>query len=47
MSNELDVPGADALAELHEELARRGITLALSRVHSQIRETLDRGRRGR
>jgi MFS superfamily sulfate permease-like transporter len=43
MSNELDAPGADALAELHEELERRGIGLLLSRVHAQVRETLDRG----
>lgn len=43
MSNEPGVPSADALGDLHEELAQRGITLALSRVHSQVRETLDRG----
>lgn len=43
MRNELDAPGADALADLHEELARRGTALLLSRVHSVVRETLDRG----
>jgi len=42
MSSELDVPGADALAELHEELEQRGTRLLLSRVHPQVRETLDR-----
>ena len=42
MSSELDAPGADTLAELHEELGQRGIGLLLSRAHPQVRETLDR-----
>ncbi len=43
MTSELDVPSADALAELAEELERRGAKLLLSRVHREVRETLDRG----
>ena len=42
MSSALDVPGADALADLHEELGQCGIGLLLSPVHPQVRETLDR-----
>jgi sulfate permease, SulP family len=42
MSDDLDVPATDALKELLEELERRGVMLALSRVHDQAREMLDR-----
>ena len=37
-----DVPAADALADLQEELETRGIRLLLARVHPEVRETLDR-----
>ncbi len=38
---EVDVTALDALEELREELARRGIALALARVKQDLREDLD------
>jgi MFS superfamily sulfate permease-like transporter len=42
MTSELDVPSADALDDLREELDQRGIRLLLARVHPEVRETLGR-----
>jgi high affinity sulfate transporter 1 len=42
MTNELDVPSADMLKELHEELEQREIKLLLSRLHADPRLVLDR-----
>ena len=42
MSNDLDVPSADALADLHEELEQIGARLLLSRVHAEVRDMLNR-----
>ena len=42
MSNQLDVPALDMLAELKEELGERNVELWLSRIHGQVREALAR-----
>ncbi|WP_375761410.1 SulP family inorganic anion transporter [Corallococcus exercitus] len=42
LTEDLDVPGADMLAGLHEDLSRRGITLALARVHAPTHRLLER-----
>lgn len=42
LSDDVDVPSSDALAELYEELDQRGVRLVLSRVHAPVREVLDR-----
>lgn len=42
MTNELDVPGAEMLAELKEKLAGQQVDLLLSRVHRIVRNLLDR-----
>jgi MFS superfamily sulfate permease-like transporter len=42
MTNDLDVPSADMLKELNEELEQRRIVLLLSRVHADVRSVLDR-----
>ncbi|MFP5342267.1 MAG: SulP family inorganic anion transporter [Candidatus Limnocylindria bacterium] len=39
---EVDLTAADALGELHDELERRGIVLALARVKHDLREQLER-----
>lgn len=39
---EVDLTAADALGELQDELARRGIVLALARVKQDLREQLER-----
>ncbi len=41
MTYELDVPGADMLNELNEDLERLGTTLMLARVHATTRDMLD------
>jgi MFS superfamily sulfate permease-like transporter len=41
-TTDLDVPGADALGELHEQLHERGIRLMLTHVIASVGETLDR-----
>lgn len=41
-TTDLDVPGADALAELSEDLEGRGVRLMLARVHAEVRALLDR-----
>ena len=38
MSNQLDVPSVDMLAELKEELKRRDIEMWLARLHGPVRE---------
>jgi sulfate permease, SulP family len=38
----LDVPGADMLRSLHEDLTQRGIVLSLARVHAPTRRMLER-----
>ncbi|NOK14350.1 SulP family inorganic anion transporter [Corallococcus exercitus] len=42
LTEDLDVPGADMLAGLHEDLSHRGITLALARVHAPTLRLLER-----
>ncbi|NBD11393.1 SulP family inorganic anion transporter [Corallococcus silvisoli] len=42
LTDDLDVPGADMLAGLHEDLSHRGITLALARVHAPTHRMLER-----
>jgi MFS superfamily sulfate permease-like transporter len=42
MSNGLDVPSIDMLAELQQELAGRKIQLWLSRLHEQVHDALER-----
>jgi sulfate permease, SulP family len=42
MSNQLDVPAMDMLAELNEELERRGVELWLARLHLPVRQALER-----
>ncbi|RKH51062.1 SulP family inorganic anion transporter [Corallococcus llansteffanensis] len=39
---DLDVPGADMLADLHDELARRSVTLQLARIMAPTRRMLER-----
>jgi SulP family sulfate permease len=39
---EVDLTAADALGQLHDELERRGIVLALARVKQDLREQLER-----
>ncbi len=39
---EIDLTSADALGELHDELERRGILLALARVKQDLRIQLER-----
>jgi high affinity sulfate transporter 1 len=39
---EVDLTAADALGELHDELERRGIVLALARVKQDLRDQLER-----
>lgn len=39
---EVDLTAADALGELHDELARRGIVFALARVKQDLRDQLER-----
>jgi sulfate permease, SulP family len=41
MSNELDVPSVDMLAELKVELGKRNAELWLSRLHGPVRDALD------
>jgi sulfate permease, SulP family len=43
MSNELDVPSVDILAELKVELGKRNAELWLSRLHGPVRDALDQG----
>src|SRR5512139_139069 len=43
MSNELDVPSVDMLAELKGELGKRNTELWLSRLHGPVRDALDQG----
>jgi MFS superfamily sulfate permease-like transporter len=42
LTGELDVPSADMLKELHDDLATAGTTLALARVQPSVRDLLDR-----
>ncbi len=42
MTNELDMPSAEMLAELKEKLAGQQVDLLLSRVHRVVRDLLDR-----
>jgi len=42
MTNELDMPGAEMLAELKEKLAGEQVDLLLSRVRHAVRDLLDR-----
>ncbi|RKG84856.1 SulP family inorganic anion transporter [Corallococcus terminator] len=42
LTDDLDVPAADMLAGLHEDLSHRGITLALARVHRPTWRMLER-----
>jgi high affinity sulfate transporter 1 len=42
MSNQLDVPAVDMLAELKKELGQRGVELWLSRLHGEVRGALER-----
>jgi len=42
MSNQLDVPSVDMLAELKEELERRNVGLWAARLHAPVREALER-----
>jgi len=42
MSNQLDVPSVDMLAELKKELEQRNVELWLSRLHGPVRDALDR-----
>lgn len=41
MSNQLDVPSVDMLAELKRELEQRNVEFWLSRLHGPVREALD------
>jgi SulP family sulfate permease len=45
-TTDLDVPAADALEELHDQLSRRDIRLMLTHVITPVRETLDRATSG-
>lgn len=38
--NDMDATGADTLSQLHQDLQRRGIRLALSGVKKQVRDRL-------
>jgi MFS superfamily sulfate permease-like transporter len=42
MTNELDVPSAEMLGELHDELEGREVELIIAGVHAPVREMLDR-----
>ena len=42
LTNELDVPSADMLKELHDDLEAAGVQLLLARVRSAVRDLLDR-----
>jgi MFS superfamily sulfate permease-like transporter len=42
MSNQLDVPSVDTLAELKKELEQRSVELWLSRLHGPVRDALAR-----
>jgi len=42
MTNELDVPSAEVMGELHEELESRGVLLIIAGVHAPVRDMLDR-----
>jgi sulfate permease, SulP family len=42
MSNQLDVPSVDMLAELNKELEHREVELWLSRLHGPVRDALER-----
>ncbi len=42
MTNDLDVPSAEMLGELHEELRGREIQLIIAGLHAPVREMLDR-----
>ena len=42
LTNEIDVPSADMLGELHEDLEASGVQLLLARVRPAVRDLLDR-----
>jgi MFS superfamily sulfate permease-like transporter len=42
LTNELDVPSAEMLKELHDDLAAGGVRLLLARVRPSVRDLLDR-----
>jgi sulfate permease, SulP family len=42
LTDDLDVPAADMLTGLHEDLSHRGITLSLARVHAPAMRLLER-----
>ena len=42
LTNEIDVPSADMLGELHDDLAASGVQLLLARVRPAVRDLLDR-----
>ena len=42
MTNELDVPSAEMLGDLHEELAGLGVQLIIAGLHTPVRDMLDR-----
>jgi high affinity sulfate transporter 1 len=42
MTNELDVPSAEMLGDLHEELEGRGVQLIIAGIHAPVQEMLDR-----
>jgi MFS superfamily sulfate permease-like transporter len=42
LTNELDVPSADMLKELHDDLASSGVQLQLARVRPAVRDLLER-----
>jgi hypothetical protein len=43
MSNQLDVPAIDMLAELKKELEQQGVELWLSRLHGPVHDALEHG----
>ena len=46
LTNELDVPSADMLKELHQDLKTTGVQLLLARVRPAVRDLLDRSGAG-
>jgi len=46
LTNELDVPSADMLKELHQDLKTAGVQLLLARVRPAVRDLLDRSGAG-
>ena len=42
LTNEIDVPSADMLKELHDDLEAAGVQLLLARVRPAVRDLLDR-----